>query len=105
MPYSRLGSGQIASTDLTEVISIESGSSAVIFSFILTNTTSTAVSVNVFVNNGVSDRLLKTSEIPSGSGNTVTLYEAVGALSGGDSMKIQAASSVAFNYLVTGQLA
>lgn len=104
MADQRLSSGQNADTNLNTVYQVPSGSVLRVYSFVLTNTTSNNISASIYINDGSADRLLRTLNIPQGSGNAVTVFEILGSYSGGDIVKIQAGSSDAFNYLLTGRL-
>lgn len=104
MANQRFASGTNTTTSLNTIYTVSSGSAVVIFSFVLTNTTSNNVTVSAYVNDGTADILVKTVTIPAGSGKSVIVLEMLGSLSGGDIIKIQAASTDAFNYLVTGRL-
>ena len=104
MSDSRLASGQVTSTALTTLYQFPSGNNGRLYSFVLTNTTANAITVSVYINDFAADRLLKTVLIPSGFGKTVSVFEALGAYSGNDTIKVQAASTDAFNYLITGRL-
>lgn len=103
MSDQRLNSGQIADTTLTTIYPVPANSNVRIYSLILTNTTANAVDVSVFVDDGAS-RLIKSLTLPAGSGQAKSVFELVGALSGGDQVQLQAGSSDAFNYLLTGRL-
>jgi hypothetical protein len=101
MADKRLASGNIASTTLTDIYTVQDGGSVRIYSLVITNTTSNTFSVSVFVNDGAS-RLVKTAVIPAGSGKTKIIYE-VQALDSGDVLSLQSSSSDSFNYLLNGR--
>lgn len=100
MTDKRLAQGSIASTTLTDIYTFPSNSSGRIYSLVLTNTTSSSISVSVYINT----YLLASVLIPSGSGKTKIVKEIIGAASSSDIVYLQAASSSAFNYLLTGSL-
>lgn len=100
----RLASGQVATTSLTTIYTFPASNQGRVYSFVLTNTTANTITASIYINDGTADRLIKTVKIPGGSGKTRAVYEVLGGYSGGDIFKVQAGSTDAFNYLVTGGL-
>ena len=102
MADKRLSSGQIEGTALTNIYSTPSNGSARVYSIVLTNATASSVDVDIYVNDGVADRLVRSVSVPSGIGKVKEIYE-IKAMSGGDILKLQAGTATAFNYYVSGR--
>lgn len=102
MSDTRLASGTIAATTSTTVYTAPSASPVRIYNITLTNNTTNAITVSIYVNNGASDLLFKTVKIQDGIGKTKTIYE-VSALQASDIIKIQASSVDSFNYHISGR--
>ena len=102
MADQKLAAGSVGSTTLTTVFDPEDNSPGRIYSFWLTNTTSSRIDIDIYYNDGTS-RLLTTVNLPGGSGKSVFVSELQGSFSGGDSVALQASNTNTFNYLVTGR--
>ena len=97
-----LALGQLAATTLTTIYTAASGinTSASVLTF--TNTTETAISIDVYHGNGT-DYLQKTFTLPAGSGRERVYYGfQQRVINAGNTVKIQADSASAFNYSMSG---
>jgi len=98
-----LAIGQIASTNLTEIYPAPTGinTTAAVLSF--TNTTSTAISISIFHNDGSTDFLQRIMTLPAGNGRE-RIYHGFQrrTINAGDSVKVQADSTNAFNFTLSG---
>jgi hypothetical protein len=97
-----LALGQLADTELTEIymapFGINTGSSVLAF----TNTTSSAISIDVFHGNGT-DFLQRTITLPAGSGRERIYYGfQQRVINSTETVKIQANTADAFNYTFNG---
>ena len=101
MSDKRLASGNIASATIQSVYTLAENTTARVYGIVLTNTTANAIDVDIYINDG-SDRLIKSTTIPSGSGKSRAIYE-ITALSGGDVIKLDAGSADSFNYYISGR--
>ena len=93
---------QVASTSLTTIYT-STGVTTVGMSLILTNEVATANKVSIFHNDGSTDRLVTAKTIVGGIGKSITPAEVlVLKINDGDSIKIQASASTAFNSNLSG---
>ncbi len=97
-----LALAQLASTTLTTIYKAPAGinTSAAVLAF--TNTTSTAISVDIYHGNGT-DSLQRTMTIPAGSGRERVYFGfQQRVINAAETIKIQADSASAFNYTLSG---
>ena len=97
-----LALAQLASTTLTTIYTAPAGinTSAAVLAF--TNTTSTAISVDIYHGNGT-DFLQRTMTIPAGSGRERVYFGfQQRVINAAETIKIQADSANAFNYTLSG---
>jgi hypothetical protein len=102
MAYKVLAIGTQSSGTATTIYTVPSNATAAIYSFVLTNTTSSNITVDVSINDTATTRVVKQVIIPSGSGRAVTVPEMLGAYSARYEIVLDPTSGNAFNYLVTG---
>jgi hypothetical protein len=95
--------GQLASTALTEIYEAPDGINTTIATVGFTNTTSTAISIDIYVGSDGTDYLKNTMTLPAGSGQERMYYNFQRrVINAGQTVKIQADSTAAFNYDVNG---
>ena len=91
-----------ASTTLTEIYPVPTGNTATLSRLLLTNKTEDSVSVSLYYNNGTSDVEIKTRAIPGGIGKDQDFDVANLTFSAGQSLKLQAATASAVDFILTG---
>lgn len=101
---SSLAKGSLATTTLTELYEVPT--SNVLTPFLeLTNTTSTKLDVDVYIEAGGTDLLFKTVTLPAGAGKSVLVADlSLQRLEAGEAIKIQLSSANAINYFLSGSL-
>ncbi len=94
---------QIAATALTDAYTVGPGINSTISVVGFTNTTSTAIVIDIYHNDGTDDFLKHTILLPAGSG-TERLYYGMerAVLETSDILKVQADSTNAFNLFIYG---
>lgn len=98
-----LANGTLATTILTEIYSPGVGVTASPGPLVLTNTTAAIIPVNIFINDGIVDRLLERVKIPGGAGQRMrVLSVSDGNLTSSDSIKLQAENTNEFNHFLSG---
>ncbi len=97
-----LAIGQLATTGLTTIYTAPSGINTSAAVLAVTNTTSTAISIDIYHGTGT-DYLQRTFTIPAGSGRERVYYGfQQRVINAGQTIKIQADSTNAFNYTLSG---
>jgi hypothetical protein len=93
---------QLASTTLTTIYTAPAGINTSSSVLAFTNTTSTAISLDIYHGNGT-DFLQRTLTLPAGSGREVVYYGfQQRVINAEETVKIQADSASAFNYTLSG---
>ena len=94
---------QITSTVLTTIYTAGAGINTSISVLSFTNASNTAVSIDIYRNDGTTDFILKTLTLPAGIGRERSWYPAQRRVfNAGHSIKIQADSVAAFNSDLNG---
>lgn len=102
MAYKTLALGTLATTSTTSVYTVPSNATTAVYGCVLTNATSNNITVDVLLNDGFTDYILKKVVIPGGSGKCISVPELSGSLSGSHIIKLRPGSSDIFNYFITG---
>ena len=97
----KLAVGTISNTSLNTIYTTPTGINSRVESLILTNTTSTSISIDIYYNDGSTDYLLDTITLPSGSGRSRGYWN-IDKSNAGDVIKLQSDSTSAFNYFLNG---
>jgi len=98
-----LALAQLASVALTTIYTAPVGTNTPISKLSFTNTTSTAISIDIYHSTASTDFLIDTLTIPGGSGRKRIFYGwQLEVLNAGEKIKIQADSTNAFNYSLNG---
>jgi hypothetical protein len=98
----RIGAGSVSGTTLTTCVNVGTGTTATVANMVLTNTGATVTAVNVYVYSGATQRLLTVVKLPAGVGKSKIVFEAIGGISAGDSLRAQGDGASTFNYHVFG---
>ena len=97
-----LALGQLSSTDLTTIYTAPDGLNTQSAVLAFTNTTTTAISIDVYHGNGT-DYLQRTVTLPAGRGREVIYYGFQSrVINAGETVKIQADSASPFNFTFSG---
>lgn len=102
MSIYRIGSGSVSGTTLATCVSVGTGTTATIANMVLTNAGATVTAVSVFAYAGATQRLLTKVKLPAGAGKSKIVFEAIGGLSAGDSLRVQGDGASTFNYHIFG---
>ena len=95
--------GSIESTDLKQLYLVPAGNNTTGAVLSFTNTTSNNIVIDIYHNNGVTDFLIKSITVPSGSGRERTFYGFQRrTFNAGHSIKVQADVDSKFNVSVHG---
>jgi hypothetical protein len=91
-----------ASTTLTEIYPIPVGNTATLSRLLLTDRTANSISVSLYYNDGTSDILIRARPTQGGIGKTLDFDVANLTFSEGQSLKLQAATANAVDFILTG---
>lgn len=98
MAIYRLASGSVTTSTKQNAVTVASGNTATIANCVLCNNSSSAINIDVTIN----DILITTVAIKSGVGKSAIAYEAIGGLNSGDQLQFTGDGG-AYNYYVAGK--
>lgn len=105
MAETLLAKGTISSTTITAgLVTASQGTVVGISGFVLTNTAATYNAATIYTSQGGSDEELAKVSLPPYVGAARLIYEALGPLSAGESVKIKLDSASSVNYRITGEI-
>lgn len=105
MSIYRIGAGSVSGTTLATCFNVGTGTTATVANMVLTNTGAAVTAISVYVYSGVTQRLLSVVKLPAGAGKSKIVFEAIGGLNAGDSLRVQGDGASTFNYHIFGNTA